>query len=111
VILVWTGGGTGTFYNVAAVVDVDSEAWHVATLPLSARRGDRAIVHSLWVDSDTIYVNVTRHTEDDANCCPSLHVRNRYVLDENLTLVEIDPDSFEEEAVLNRPGFTGDFLS
>ena len=47
-ILVWHGGGSGTFRNSAAVLDVDGKARHVRPAPLSARRdGDPVVVDSV----------------------------------------------------------------
>jgi len=87
------------FTSLVVVSDVGGDARNVAGTTLSNRNGMNVAVDSLWLESGIVHVEMTRHTEDDANCCPSLHLTNGYVLDEIQSLVELDPDPYEEQVI------------
>jgi hypothetical protein len=94
VILVWAEGNGVAYHVVAVLAGPGTERRARATYL------DHAIgLDSLWVDPGGVHVTMTRHLYDDPTCCPSLHLTNSYVLDEDQTLVELDPDPREEEAI------------
>jgi heat shock protein HslJ len=87
VILITNPGGSGTFYDLAAVVEQDGEPVNVATTFL----GDRAQIQSLAILSGQIALEMVTHGPDDPMCCPTQRVRNTYVL-EGDTLVEVSSE-------------------
>jgi len=76
VILVSNPGGSGTFYDLAAVINSRGKAKHVA----SAFLGDRVKVEGLRVRSGKIVVKMVTHRSSDPMCCPSLTVEQIYGL-------------------------------
>ena len=84
VILVTTGGGSGAFYDLAAVLNEQGQPRHVDTASL----GDRVVIQALSVESGEIMVPMVAHGEDDPLCCPTMQVTRRYELDER-RLVEL----------------------
>jgi len=86
VVLAGSGGGTGTFVSLAAVVDDDGQARHVATAYL----GDRVRVTSVAIDSVQITVGLVSHPPTGPLCCPSVETTRRFRLDRE-TLVELSP--------------------
>lgn len=76
VLLVSSGGGSGVFVELAAVVNRGGVAVHVASAPL----GDRVKVKSLAIQEGVIRVEMVTHDEDDAACCPTLDVTISYGL-------------------------------
>jgi len=79
VILVTDPGGSGTFYDLAAVVQQDTKPVHIATAPL----GDRIRINSLAMEGDEIVVDMVTQSPDDPFCCPTQQVVRRYGLQEN----------------------------
>jgi heat shock protein HslJ len=76
VILVTDPDGSGTFYDLALLVR-GPEGWinqDVAFL------GDRIKIHSLAIVNDEIAINMTTHGPEDAMCCPTRQVVQRFVL-------------------------------
>ena len=88
VVLVSSGGGSGSFYTLEAVLNQDGKPKHVATAFL----GDRADLKSIAVDSGEITVEMTTHGPNDPMCCPSLEVTQVYEL-QGETLVQLSGDS------------------
>jgi hypothetical protein len=80
--LISDAGGSGTFYDLAVVVDRDGEPVNVATTFL----GDRLIINGLNLDGDEIVVDMITSGPNDPLCCPSQQVIKRYKLEP--TLVE-----------------------
>jgi len=76
VILVTDPGGSGTFFDLAAVLNRDGQPQHVATISL----GDRAQVRSLSLAEGQISVEMVTHDPNDPMCCPTQLVRNTYAL-------------------------------
>ncbi|MBW7881340.1 MAG: META domain-containing protein, partial [Caldilineaceae bacterium] len=74
VLLAENGGGSGTFVNLAVVVNRDGVPVHVASAPL----GDRVQVSSLTLEDDLIRVEMLAHGPDDPACCPNQPVTQRY---------------------------------
>jgi hypothetical protein len=67
VIYVWTGGGTGQFYNLAAVLNKDGKPVHVASKEL----GDRIIINSVTINSGQIVIDMIVQGPDEPLCCPT----------------------------------------
>ena len=84
VILVTDPGGSGTFYDLAAVLNRDGKPEHVATASL----GDRAKIRAFSIGSGQVTVEMVTHGPDDPMCCPTQIVRNTYAL-EGETLTEV----------------------
>jgi heat shock protein HslJ len=87
VILITDPGGSGTFYDLAAVVEQDGQSVNVATTLL----GDRAQIKSLAIEGGQIALEMVAHGPDDPMCCPTQLVRNVYALDGD-TLVEVSSE-------------------
>ena len=68
VVLVGSGGGSGSFYSLHVVQEVDGAYQEVASTLL----GDRVIVEGLAIQDDTVQVRMTTHGPDDPMCCPTL---------------------------------------
>jgi len=76
VVLASSGGGSGTFMDLAVVMEQDGQPVNVATTEL----GDRAQVNSVAVENDEIVVDMITNGPDDPMCCPTQHVVQTYVL-------------------------------
>jgi hypothetical protein len=76
VILVSDHGGSGTFYDLAAVINSRGKAKHVA----GAFLGDRVKVEEVRVRSGKIVVKMLTHQSTDPMCCPSLQIEQAYGL-------------------------------
>jgi heat shock protein HslJ len=76
VILVTNPGGSGTFYDLAVVVEQGSQPVHVTTTLL----GDRAQINSLSIEDGEIIVDMITHGPDDPMCCPTQQVVQTYEL-------------------------------
>ncbi len=84
VILATSGGGSGTFISLEAVVNDQGTPHHVAT----ANLGDRTRVKSLFIESGIITVDMVTHGPSDPMCCPTLETTNHYKL-EGDTLIQV----------------------
>jgi len=83
-ILVESGGGSGSFYGLWAILNEDGEP---ALQPGSVLLGDRIQVRALSVDDDGVVVaDLTVHGPDEPLCCPTLEVTQRYRLEEGALL-------------------------
>ena len=76
VVLATSGGGSGTFISLEAVINDQGTPNHVATAFL----GDRVEVKSVAIESGEIMVDMITHGPDDPLCCPSLKVTQKYEL-------------------------------
>lgn len=85
VILVSSGGGTGVFFDLAAVRNADGEAIAVDTVFL----GDRVGIEGMFIREGTIVLDLIEHGPEDPMCCPTESVRRGFVL-EGDSLVEIE---------------------
>jgi heat shock protein HslJ len=90
VILVSSGGGSGTFYHLALMADASGQPVNLATTFL----GDRVIIHDLGFENDKMVVELTRQGPEDAMCCPTQRVREAYAYQDG----ELDKISSEEMA-------------
>ena len=77
VILVTDPGGSGTFYELAVVVERDGQPVHLASILL----GDRVQINALEIVDNAILVDMIAHGPDDPMCCPTQRVRQSYVLE------------------------------
>ena len=87
VVLATSGGGSGTFISLEAVINDKGTPKHVATAFL----GDRAQVKSVAIESGEITVDMVTHGPDDPMCCPSLEVTQKYELQGD-TLVQLSSE-------------------
>jgi heat shock protein HslJ len=76
VILVTDPGGSGTFYDLAVVVEEVGQPVHVATTLM----GDRVQINSLSIEGGEIVVDMITHGSDDPMCCPTQHVVQTFEL-------------------------------
>jgi heat shock protein HslJ len=77
VVLVTDPGGSGTFYELALVVEQDGRPVHIASAPL----GDRSQIVSLSIAGNEIIVEMVTHGPDDPMCCPTQQVVQSYALE------------------------------
>lgn len=87
VILASSGGGSGTFIDLALVVDQDGQPVNIATTML----GDRVQVNSVAFQDGQIVVDMITQGPDDPMCCPTQQVLQTYALEgDSLTLVSTE---------------------
>jgi hypothetical protein len=79
VILISNPGTAGTYYDLAAVVNVDGVPYNIATESL----GEDIQVKSLSMTSGVIRVEMVVHGPRDPLCCPTLPVTQSYRLQVN----------------------------
>ena len=84
VIVYSSGGGTGTFRELAVVINKDGDPYYLTSTYL----GDRVKINSISINSGIIILDITTHTPEDPMCCPTLNKIVKYELVEN-QLVEI----------------------
>jgi heat shock protein HslJ len=77
VVLVTDPGGSGTFYDLAIVVEQDGQPTNLATTSL----GDRVQISSLAITGNEIVVEMVTHGPDDPMCCPTQKVVQTYALE------------------------------
>ena len=75
-ILLSDPGGSGTFYDLAAVINREGKAKYAASVFL----GDRVKVEEINIRSGQIVVQMVIHHRTDPRCCPSLRVEQEYGL-------------------------------
>ncbi|MEX1018643.1 MAG: WG repeat-containing protein [Litorilinea sp.] len=85
VILASSGGGTGTFVDLAAVLNDEGAPVNVATTAL----GDRVRMEDIFIDNGVIVLDVVTHGPEDPMCCPSQTARLAFTLADD-TLVAVD---------------------
>ena len=74
VVLATTTGGSGTFLDLALVLNQDGQPVNAATLFL----GDRVPVDRIRVVEGEVQVDLTMHGPADPMCCPSREVTRRF---------------------------------
>jgi hypothetical protein len=74
VILVANFGGSGSFYELTALLSKDNQWFQTNNLEL----GDRVQVKSLRVSRGLIYLDLLTHKPEDPMCCPSQRRSLRY---------------------------------
>jgi hypothetical protein len=88
VVLISDPGGSGTFYDLAAVINGKGKPIHGASVFL----GDRVKVEDVSIRSGKIVVKMVIHQRTDPRCCPSLKVEQEYVLQGDI-LAEQTPET------------------
>ena len=78
VVLFTSGGGSGAFIYLVAVLDRDGAPSQTARAYL----GDRARVESLSISGGRVLAQILAHGPEDALCCPSLHTTSTFALRE-----------------------------
>lgn len=86
VILVSNGGGSGIFYDLAVVTQVDGQWSNVATTTL----GDRVVINSLAIENNQVVIDMITQGPDDPMCCPTQQMVVAYELQDG-ELVEVEP--------------------
>ena len=76
VMLICDPGGSGTFYELVAVINSKGKPQHAASVFL----GDRLKVEEVDISSGQIVVKMVIHQPSDPRCCPSLKVEQKYAL-------------------------------
>ena len=76
VLIFSNSGGSGTFVDLAAVLQSPDGPRHAA----SALLGDRVKVQSIDIENGIISVRMLTHGADDPMCCPTLEVTRQYQL-------------------------------
>ena len=79
VVVFISGGGSGTFIHLVAVLDRDGQPAQAAVAYL----GDRVPVQSLTIASGKIVAQTVAHRPSDGLCCPSLEITRRFTLQGN----------------------------
>ncbi len=79
VILISNPGTAGTYYDLAAVVNIEGVPYNIAGDPL----GESIRVKSLSVTAGVIKVEMVAHGPRDPLCCPTLPVTRNYRLQGN----------------------------
>jgi len=87
VVLYSTGGGSGTFRELAIMINEDGDPSYLT----SEHLGDRVVINSIDIQSGIITLDMIVHGPEDAMCCPSLKKTFKYRLSEN-QLVEVIDD-------------------
>lgn len=73
-IIVTDPGGSGTFYDLALVIEQDGTPTNVANI----RLGDRVEINSIAIDNGEIVVDMVMQGPNDPMCCPTQRVINQY---------------------------------
>jgi hypothetical protein len=82
VILVSSGGGSGSFYDLCTVTDRNSDPINSGFKHL----GDRKIINEISISEGQINLDIVIHGPNDPMCCPMLDTIMRFVLvDEKIT--------------------------
>jgi len=76
VILVSTGGGSGSFYELIVLTNKEG----VPSQGASCELGDRIIINSLTIKSQEIIIDMVKHREDDGLCCPTENIVATFVI-------------------------------
>ena len=101
VILVTDPGGSGSFYDLALLVNRNGRWQNTDVVPL----GDRVKIRSLRVENEAVVVPMTAHGPGDAMCCPTQPVTRRFgVQDDRLLDQALDRLKSASGATLKEAG-------
>ncbi len=78
VVLASNSGGSGTFYDLALVQEVNGVPVNVATTML----GDRTQINTLGIVDNQVLVDMVNQGPSDPMCCPTQRVINAYQLND-----------------------------
>lgn len=92
VVLVSDPGGSGTFYDLAIVVNQNDQPVNIATTFL----GDRLQINSISVENNQIVIDMVQAGPDDPLCCPSQQVIKTFEL-QGEQLTEISSEIVESD--------------
>ncbi len=107
VVLVTRTGGTGVFYYLVTVLNQDGAPVHAGTALL----GDRVVLNDLFIEDETVVLDMIRSGPSDPLCCPTEPVEQIYALDgEELTLVGETIRTAAPEENLAEPDVDADAL-
>ena len=76
VVVFTSGGGSGTFRYLIAVLDRDGTPEQAARVYL----GDRVQVESVTIASGEIVMDMLAHRRSDGLCCPTLNITRGFAL-------------------------------
>ncbi len=76
VVVFTSGGGSGTFKYLIAVLDRDGAPVQAARVHL----GDRVQVESVTIASGEIVMDMLAHRRSDGQCCPTLNITRGFAL-------------------------------
>lgn len=79
VVVFISGGGSGTFIHLVAVLDRDGQPTQAALAYL----GDRVPVRSLAIAGGNVVAETVVHRPSDGLCCPSLEITRAFTLQGN----------------------------
>jgi uncharacterized lipoprotein YbaY/LysM repeat protein len=101
VVLVTDPGGSGTFYDLAVVVNQDGQPVNLSTFPL----GDRVQINSIKIEGNEILIDMVTHGPDDPMCCPTQRVIKGFnlkvdTLMETRTEVVAEPEAAPESDIV-----------
>jgi hypothetical protein len=86
VLLATNTGGSGTFHDLAVMLNREGRPANAATAFL----GDRVLVERLRILQGEIQLDLTMHGPADPMCCPSVEATRRFHLVDG-ELLEIEP--------------------
>ena len=91
VVLSYSGGGSGTFFDLFAVLNQNG-----APVPIGSRDlGDRVRITSIEIVNGEIILMMVAHGPDDALCCPTQDtVAHLHLHGYDLELESVDPPGF-----------------
>lgn len=105
VILMSSGGGTGTFYDLVVMTDQGGVPTQIASTFL----GDRVQIRSLVIKNGQVAVNMITQGPGDSMAFPTLQVNRVFEL--QLQLVEVEGDAGSVMAVEPADGFVGTYVA
>ena len=79
VILISSGGGSGTFYDLAVVSKDGNTLTNIAVENI----GDRIQIQDIKIENMAVVISATTHAPEDPICCPSQHSILYYGLNDN----------------------------
>jgi len=84
-------GGSGTFMDLVALLNQGEEQpLQAATRPL----GYRTKVEGLQIASGRVQIEMVTHAPEDPLCCPSLHVKEEYRLQDGQLVTQLESTLF-----------------
>jgi hypothetical protein len=103
IILSESGGGSGEFESVIAVLNQDGKPHQVS----QAQLGDRVLIKSIDISSGVIHLNMVVQGPNDPICCPSLAQKQNYwLIDNRLWLMRVIStiNGLDHVIVIESPG-------